>query len=372
MTRWWVVELGLASVCFLAGCSLASGFDGWGPEEPPKSGPARTGGLEAGEVLAYSHSPLAFGLPDLYLLDGEQSSQVIARSSRNDTNPVWSPDGSQLVYLHSYGWEADLYQLEGNPLEGKRLTRDGEYKYLARWSLDGKRLAYLSTDHPGDLAFRSEFLNILEPASGESQRVHFERVLDYHWHPDNQSIVAITMTGNLVAVETVSLDGNREGSQQLDFLNGVIALSLAPDASQLAYARPDPDPEALVDPLYVAAIDGSQEKQVGTYATDSALSWSPDGTRLAFTTLGENYRYVLRVVQADGSGLNELLALDPADDSGEILPGSPAWSPDSQKIAIGSFTSWKGAAIMIVNADGSGIRQVTEPGGLVYDLSWRP
>jgi Tol biopolymer transport system component len=54
-------------------------------------------------------------------------------------------------------------------------------------------------------------------------------------------------------------------------------------------------------------------------ADDFHPSWSPDGTRLAFTSERDGNRE-LYVMNADGSGLSRLTD-DPAEDS------QPVWSP---------------------------------------------
>src|SRR5215211_3096708 len=109
---------------------------------------------------------------------------------------------------------------------------------------------------------------------------------------------------------------------------------------------------------------------------------SPDGSKIAFSRATYTYRDVgggtteqiytqdIYVMNADGSGLREI-ADDPALDYG------PAWSPDGSKIAFVSnrdapvdATSYD---IYVTNADGTGepIRITNQPGN-ESDLNWSP
>jgi Tol biopolymer transport system component len=90
-------------------------------------------------------------------------------------------------------------------------------------------------------------------------------------------------------------------------------------------------------------------------------AWSPDGTRIAFTTdrdstIGNNC-YEIYVMNADGSNPTPLRPQPPC-----VLNWSawePAWSPDGSKIAYAADVSAT-VAIFVMNADGSGPIQLTQ------------
>jgi Tol biopolymer transport system component len=89
--------------------------------------------------------------------------------------------------------------------------------------------------------------------------------------------------------------------------------------------------------IYIANMDGS-DPVVITNMPDGACqpAWSPDGTRLVFTSPCESRdstfaNSALYIVNADGSDLAPLLT----EPSGDF---DPAWSPDGTRIA---FVSWR-------------------------------
>jgi TolB protein len=97
--------------------------------------------------------------------------------------------------------------------------------------------------------------------------------------------------------------------------------------------------------------------------------WSPDGRRIAFAApgVGEEQNADIFVVNADGTGLVNLTQ-DPSYDF------QPAWSPDGQRIAF--MTTRHGqrdSAIYVINTDGSECRQVFhDTTWIARDPAWSP
>ena len=117
--------------------------------------------------------------------------------------------------------------------------------------------------------------------------------------------------------------------------------------------------------VYVVNVDGSQPHTLTNrpLAFDANPAWSPDGARIAFESTVEGKRAVW-VMQADGQGLRRL-----TDGSGADT--SPAWSPDGARIAFSSDRDGN-EEIYVVGVDGQGVRRITDnPAGDAYP-SWSP
>ena len=89
--------------------------------------------------------------------------------------------------------------------------------------------------------------------------------------------------------------------------------------------------------------------------------WSPDGSRIVYyqAVAGGDPQHVW-VVNADGSGKKELTVEAP----GDFLARNfwPSWSPDGKRIVFGRMMRFEPVArdaLFIMNADGSGLRNVT-------------
>ena len=101
---------------------------------------------------------------------------------------------------------------------------------------------------------------------------------------------------------------------------------------------------------------------------DTSPSWSPDATRLAYLSKpsGGDPRHPLWhvwVVNADGTGAVDLT---PNANTGYDLDRL-SWVPDGSKIA-----ATRNGAIMVVNVDGTGARQITDEGKGLSNPVWSP
>ena len=193
--------------------------------------------------------------------------------------------------------------------------------------------------------------------------------------------------GNAVPQSTAKLafisdrDGNREiylmntdGGAQTNLTHsaaGEKAFTWSPDQTKIAFIKKDPANNADDSNLYVMNADGSGVISVTSdnfqYQNSSNLSWSPDGTRLAYIS-GNDLLHYLSVVNADGSNKRNL-----REASGPFL--DVAWSPDGNKIAFSVGLDLNSANLWVMNADGSAVTRLTDhetPGIYSRSPSWSP
>jgi Tol biopolymer transport system component len=119
--------------------------------------------------------------------------------------------------------------------------------------------------------------------------------------------------------------------------------------------------------------DGSGSQQItnGVLLADAGncdSSWSPDGTKIAFTGVTANIPYASRynvyVMNTDGSNITELTnCIINSPYAVPSLCGYPSWSPDGTKIAFTDADtpygdSLGGGGIYLMNPDGSGVTPV--------------
>jgi Tol biopolymer transport system component len=116
--------------------------------------------------------------------------------------------------------------------------------------------------------------------------------------------------------------------------------------------------------LYVRdSLTGDSRLLVGGPGSDAYPFYSPDGTRIAYSTTIDGREY-LKVANADGSGIRQLLP-DP------LVRATAVWRPDSAALAIVSEVAGR-PALLIVPVDGSPARRVDLGDVLPSDVQWRP
>jgi WD40-like Beta Propeller Repeat len=148
------------------------------------------------------------------------------------------------------------------------------------------------------------------------------------------------------------LVGHRPGAPYI-FPGG----SFSPDGSKVLFAT--------LGGMYTVDADGGTPRILAAGGVNP--TFSPDGTKIAYFDIREGPGHTLRVMNADGTGDQVLLdgqAVDCYYPSTEIRP---AWSPDGTHIAFSCHEHEHG--IRVVGADGSDLRTVIRNGLNPY---WSP
>jgi len=135
----------------------------------------------------------------------------------------------------------------------------------------------------------------------------------------------------------------------------------SPDGRLIAYAgvAKGAGPAGDVD-LFILAADGGTTRLLPSAGFDGDPAWSPDGTKLAFTsnrTAGALDIFVVELATGTLYRLTDAAPQGGAPGSGSAAR-APAWSPDGSQIAY-TVQGRGGSQLWVMSADGSNKRQLT-------------
>lgn len=183
------------------------------------------------------------------------------------------------------------------------------------------------------------------------------------WTPSGDAIVVFRRpAGDQADLWLVPLDGSAELNLTQTPTMSEIGPSFSPDGRHLVYER-QPGFE-----LVVSNADGSEASPLIAPVGLGNFPWSPDGLGVAVdASVGDRSGLVLvplsgdpRVITPPGETL--------------VVVSHIAWSPDGNRLAYEAFdgTASDAPGAFVINADGSGRRQVNTPGNPASGVAWIP
>jgi dipeptidyl aminopeptidase/acylaminoacyl peptidase len=149
--------------------------------------------------------------------------------------------------------------------------------------------------------------------------------------------LAATLSGSVAAQPSASPAVNAADAafDQLSSVHRIAEVALSPDGARVAWIEESPRPGGTVaSTIEIAALGGGSGRATVRLGDDKAnpsvrhLSWSPEGTRLAFLSdAGTPGQIQIQVANAAGGAPRRLTDL-----KGEL--GTPRWSPEGRTIAF--------------------------------------
>jgi Tol biopolymer transport system component len=196
------------------------------------------------------------------------------------------------------------------------------------------------------------------------------------WSPDSSKILCNVFGDNGPQPATANPDGS-----EFTYLNTNLPLDLfclfwSPDGTRLLCHS-----EGIANPadagLYtVRSSDAGDLVRVTTTLPggfDQRYGYSPDGSRILFAQFDSNGNGTLFSVKTDGSNP---IQLSPPGVSIINLPFyddvGADWSPDGSHVTFAASKSGHVSALFVVNADGTGLRQITPSGLGAQSAQWSP
>jgi Tol biopolymer transport system component len=313
-----------------------------------------------GAWIAAAHREAGDSSESIYLFSPTGDTRKISdnRGAFGDHTPAFSPDGRTLAFSRLTGFSAsEIYTLRLNANyhpegEVRRLTVHRRWSVDPVWLPDGKRILYMTADDPAsphelraigafDGATLPAPIALDEEAAGITAGKHF--VYSRIRHDTNIWRARIPRPGEPPSEAEPFIASTRRDEKP----------SYSPDGQRIAFTSM----RSGSMEIYVAKADGSSPVKMTAFGGPlmGYAHWSPDSQWLAFHARPEGQADVF--VMPSAGGPPKRLTTDPADDT------MPSFSHDAQWLYFASTRSGQ-SEIWRMPVSGGSAERITGTGGL--------
>jgi Tol biopolymer transport system component len=229
--------------------------------------------------------------------DGTAQTRLTNAADVSQSQPVFSPDGSQIAYIAKDELGFNIYIMDADGSNPIRLTAGDNY-WEPTFAPDGVQIAFTHMTLEGNgyiYVMDIDGRHVTRLTSGD---ITYDSAPD--WSPDGSQIIFTSdrAAGNS-DIYVMNADGSHVERLTTDAaFDGMAAWS--PDGSQIAFQS---DRAAGNMDIYVMNADGSHVTRVTSDAEyDSNATWSPDGSQIIFLSWRDGNQELYSVTAA---GQNE-------------------------------------------------------------------
>ena len=325
--------------------------------------------------IVFSSNRTDNGNYDIFVIDvdGDNIVNLTNTPDVNESGPLWSPDGTKILYLSGEEYDQEIYVMNRNGSNKINVSNNSSSDNNSPvWSPDSSKVGFRSDRIASGVydlyvvdANGTGMVNLTNSTNRD------EWSLD--WSPDGSKIVYVADDNVGLSFDTVIMTMNADGSNKQ---------ALETDRSANRFPKWGPNSGKITFAISNECL-GMMDSNGANYqpcftntpqleSVSIPFQWNPGGSQLFFTgmiagTFTERW-YIFTQATAQS------VELDPVEISSFSLSD---WSPNgTQLIGARSGEFGAGAYIFVVNPDGTGFSQLTDKGETLdyYDRSpkWSP
>jgi dipeptidyl aminopeptidase/acylaminoacyl peptidase len=199
-------------------------------------------------------------------IDGSEPRQLTTGGERSN-GARWSPDGKTIAFVSDRGKGRAIFLLPIDGGEARELTRHAQAIGDLAWAPDGQTIAYTTSVDPANPDEK-------EPEPGAAPRVRVTRRIDYK--QDNRGYLGDTRL-QVFVVDAASGRRRQVTRAAVDHNHP----QWSPDGRTIAVRIPNRN--EMAEQLGLVDVASGETKLVGPVdGTVAAWSWSPEGDRIVF------------------------------------------------------------------------------------------
>src|SRR5205823_12312709 len=194
---------------------------------------------------------------DIYVMDANGANvRRLTTATGDDTAPAWSPDGNKIAFQSLRDGNVELYSMNADGTVQTRLTNSSNQDLQPAWSPDGKKIAFASNRNGGPNIWVMD-------ANGANPKQ-----LTSTNQPEGNPVWLPT-TGSLIAFNSKRMDSG---------VNGTAA-----------------------DIFTMTPTGGGITRLTSAKGDDTEPSWSRDGLFITFTSLRDGNQNIYTMTPTGGS-----------------------------------------------------------------------
>ncbi|HVT91651.1 MAG TPA: S9 family peptidase [Bryobacteraceae bacterium] len=291
----------------------------------------------------------------------------ITHEGTTNERPRWLPDSEQLAFVSNRGGTSQIWMMKADGGEARQITNLSTEAGGVTVSADGKRLLFTSSVYPDCADDNCAKARIEAAKNNKVQARSYTELLYRHWTDWQGARRSHLFT---IGTDGSGLKDLTPGSRDVPpfSLGGMDGYAFSPEGTEVCYVmKPDPDPSTSTNSeLFTVPLSGGEAKKVtSSPGADVAPSYSPDGKLLAFLSQEragyESDRWRLMVMDR-ATGVTSEVVQNLDRPVAEFT-----WSPDGSRLFF--TTEDRGRkAIRIVPAAGGASSVIASGHGSIGDI----
>ena len=212
-----------------------------------------------------------------------RSSAILRKTETALTVPRWSPDGRSIAYYDRVDGHSEIFCMDADGSNTRRLTVDPTPNVGPSWSPDGSKIVFQSGR---GVPLGRPQLYVMGPDGSNQHPLTPQKGWegDPIWTPDGLEVVFSCdredSPGAMMDICDIKADGTSE-KRLISHPGYDVQPEISPDGKRIAFvANSDGNPE-----IYMMNRDGSSlVRLTRNAANDESPYWSPDSTKLLFNS----------------------------------------------------------------------------------------